>query len=136
MNYEKALYRTGWCIFISLLIILMIVRMLPFDYQRYSLPCALHSLTGFYCPGCGGTRAAMALLSGKLIQSFYYHPFIVYVAALYAWFMLSHTMEIVSGGKWKIGMMYRPAYLFAGAGIVVLNCIVRNMLYLVWGIPI
>lgn len=29
--------------------------------------CAFRAWTGLYCPGCGGTRAARALLSGDLI---------------------------------------------------------------------
>lgn len=29
--------------------------------------CAIHELTGLYCPGCGGTRAARALLAGDLM---------------------------------------------------------------------
>ncbi len=28
--------------------------------------CPIHSLTGFFCPGCGSTRAVRALLNGDL----------------------------------------------------------------------
>ena len=38
------------------------------------IPCLFHELTGFYCPGCGGTRAVLALLAGHPILSFLYHP--------------------------------------------------------------
>ena len=34
------------------------------------MPCAFHSLTGLYCPGCGGTRAVRELLYGDLRMSF------------------------------------------------------------------
>ena len=43
-------------------------------------PCLFHLLTGFYCPGCGGTRAIRLLLKGELIKSFCYHPFVPYLA--------------------------------------------------------
>ena len=31
--------------------------------------CGFHELTGLYCPGCGGTRAAYELLHGNLVQA-------------------------------------------------------------------
>ena len=37
------------------------------------IPCLFHELTGFYCPGCGGTRAVLALLAGHPVLSFLYH---------------------------------------------------------------
>lgn len=37
---------------------------------------------GFYCPGCGGTRAVKALLKGHILESLWYHPIVVYVAIL------------------------------------------------------
>ncbi|MBQ6855594.1 MAG: DUF2752 domain-containing protein, partial [Lachnospiraceae bacterium] len=40
---------------------------------RGKLPCMFRMLTGLYCPGCGGTRAVKALLTGHPIQSFLYH---------------------------------------------------------------
>ena len=51
-------YITGWiCIFLLALFALVIYI---FGTQILELvpPCAFHKITGFYCPGCGGTRAA------------------------------------------------------------------------------
>ena len=48
---------------------------------RHGIPCAFHLLTGFYCPGCGGTRAVVYLLQGQIGRSFQYHPLIPYMAA-------------------------------------------------------
>jgi len=31
--------------------------------------CLFHSLTGWYCPGCGATRAAYQLLHGHLLRA-------------------------------------------------------------------
>jgi hypothetical protein len=33
-------------------------------------PCVFHLLTGLYCPGCGGTRAILALLAGNVGLAF------------------------------------------------------------------
>ncbi len=40
--------------------------------------CIFHSLTGLYCPGCGGTRAVRTLLQGDLRMSVQYHPLVLY----------------------------------------------------------
>ena len=47
------------------------------------IPCLFHELTGFYCPGCGGTRAVLALLAGHPVLSFLYHPLVPYCCLLY-----------------------------------------------------
>ena len=36
--------------------------------------CPIRRVTGFSCPGCGMTRAYIALLSGDIRGAFYYHP--------------------------------------------------------------
>ena len=38
--------------------------------------CPLPRLLHLYCPGCGGTRSAAALLSGRLLDAFRYHPMV------------------------------------------------------------
>ena len=59
-------------------------------------PCLFHTLTGFSCPGCGCTRAVIALLRGDFLQSLCYNPGIMYCALLYVLFMLSHTAAFLS----------------------------------------
>lgn len=40
--------------------------------------CLFHTVTGLYCPGCGGTRALFLFLQGHWLLSFLYHPLVVY----------------------------------------------------------
>ena len=49
-------------------------------YIHAGMPCIFHLVTGYYCPGCGGTRSVIALLHGHFIRSFIYHPIVLYVA--------------------------------------------------------
>jgi hypothetical protein len=35
------------------------------------IACPIHAATGFYCPGCGGTRAVKAVLRGDLPLAFH-----------------------------------------------------------------
>ena len=46
------------------------------------IPCLFHSLTELVCPGCGMTRACVALVHGKFGTAWYYHPFSFFVVGL------------------------------------------------------
>lgn len=94
-------------------------------------PCMFYKITGYYCPGCGGTRAVYALFQGKFLTSLFYQPFILYTAVVGGWFMVSQTIERCSRGKIHIGMHFRPIWAYIGIGIIFLNCIVKNLFILV-----
>jgi hypothetical protein len=46
--------------------------------------CPFRALTGWWCPGCGLTRATHHLLRGDLVQALRYHLFVVVVLAALA----------------------------------------------------
>ena len=93
--------------------------------------CVFHSVTGFYCPGCGGTRAVAVLLEGNVFASVCYHPIVAYAAGFYVWFMASHAAERLSGCRLKVGLLFRSWYLYVALAIVVLNFFVKNFALLV-----
>lgn len=108
----------------------------PMQMKIFSLPCIFWELTGYYCPGCGGTRACAALFRGEIVRSFLCHPVVVYTAVVFAWYMISHTIEYLTRGRLAVGMRYRDLYLYLAAAIILIQWVVRNLLKLVWGIDI
>lgn len=40
---------------------------------QIGLPCLLHTLTGWYCPGCGLGRSVQCILAGEWYQAFRYN---------------------------------------------------------------
>lgn len=74
---DKCFYIIGW-VFIAIGIIVFALYRAGVLPVIHVAPCMIHSMTGYYCPGCGGTRATYALLHGKIITSLYYHPIVVY----------------------------------------------------------
>ena len=53
-----------------------VLAMLAFSYlvlvaAGFRIACPIHALTGFYCPGCGSTRAVKAVLNGDLPLAFH-----------------------------------------------------------------
>ncbi len=66
-----------------ILIIFGILLGMTADYWTILIPeCFIHKMTGFYCPGCGGTRAAIYLLRGRVWTAFKYNPGVVILAAV------------------------------------------------------
>lgn len=91
-------------------------------------PCLFHTLTGAYCPGCGGTRALAALLRGNILLSFLYHPLVPYLAAAVPFFLFYYLYcrkkkKTLSQRVWK-------NVLFFGLGLLAVNVLVKNYLLL------
>ena len=45
-------------------------------------PCPIHRSLGILCPGCGGTRACIALLHGHLAQAWHFNALLLLLAPL------------------------------------------------------
>lgn len=92
--------------------------------------CVVYKYLGVYCPGCGGTRAVEALFHGDILQSIYYHPFVVYVVAG----MLLRLSSLAIGKtkhKQPVGReKFYIVFFSIGLGIILVNCLVRNILLL------
>ena len=99
-------------------------------------PCMIHAVTGIYCPGCGGTRAAYALLCGKPLLSLYYHPIVLYTVVVGAAFLVTQTIGRLSRGRFRAVVHFRPVYLWIALALVVINCFVKNFILLYFHIPL
>lgn len=106
-----------------------------FLLEKYlpTVPCFFSSVLGIYCPGCGGTRAVLALMQGRLFKSIWYHPLVPYGAILGGGFMLTQGMHRL-GVKRVKGWKYHSWCLYAAVIILVCNFLIKNMLRLIWGI--
>lgn len=97
------------------------------------MPCFFDTVLGIYCPGCGGTRALVALAQGRLLKALWYHPLIPYLAAVGGGFMMTQGLERLGVGHVK-GWRYHSWYLYVAIGLIIFNFIAKNVLRLLWGI--
>lgn len=88
------------------------------------LPCPFRSITGWWCPGCGLTRATHHLLRGDLVQALRFHLFVLVVLGAIA----------ASWWSWVRRSMNRPvrvrvpvaAQVAAGVVLVAFG-VIRNL---------
>lgn len=100
--------------------------------SKYSV-CFIHNVLHLYCPGCGGTRAFILLLTGHPIQSFLANPVFVYlvptvlfyeVKAGYAAYKNEYSVYEKTN---TYPLVFLPVLLLSTA-------VVRNVLMVVWGV--
>lgn len=136
LSLETRLYRCGWVILIALGVLKLLQKVLfpQFVLSFGTRPCVFYTLTGYFCPGCGGTRSLRALLSGKLFVCAVDFPMIFYAAVVFAWFMIGQTIDRISRHRIPIGMRYRHAWVYASLAIVVIHFVVKNLFYIKTGV--
>lgn len=138
---EDYLYLFGWLLLLVVLLIcgwhhLHTAFAMP-SFLRilgFGSPCKIHELTGFYCPGCGGTRSVIALFHGRFLVSAVDYPLTIYAVVMYLWFMISQTIQRVSRGKYRIGLRWRSGYLWGALAILLAHFVLKNVLYIVTGL--
>ena len=123
-NQNKSLYLLGWAALAALACFYFLITRVPF-FQ--GMPCWFRAATGFYCPGCGATRSLYLLVNGHPLLALAYYPAVPYAAAVYLWFMATNTIELLSGGKLRVGMRPRILYLYIALALIAGNWIVKNL---------
>ena len=63
-----------------------------------AIPCLFYTLTGLLCPGCGNTRAALALLRLDFSAAFQFNPLFLVEFFYLAW-ILFHCGRAFLKGK-------------------------------------
>ena len=95
-----------------------------------------HTLTGLYCPGCGGTRAVRSLLrGGGLRMSVQYHPLVLYVIFV----VLLEIILRTASGKRKRPMDREKRYrifILTGVVLVAANWIFKNYMLVFRGVDL
>ena len=97
--------------------------------------CWFYRTWQVYCPGCGGTRAVEALARGDLLTALRSNPAVPYLAVTVGAYLLSQTVwRLRRRTGWVL--RYHPGWMYLLLAILAVNCLVRNLLWLGFGIPI
>ena len=90
--------------------------------------CPFHSVTGYPCLSCGGTRAAEALFNGDILGMFYFNPLLVLFCGGLFFFSLFKLTEFIFKFRVFIDVNRKTASLIR---IGVIMSIVANWAFLI-----
>lgn len=128
-------------IFISILITSILFIILYFVYtiflkQYIKIPqCIFYSKFNIYCPGCGCTRAFESMLNGKIIESLYYNPTVIYSTIVLGIYIILNFIYITFNIKKKI-IRNEKIFFYIGIILLIVTCIIRNILKIIWNISL
>lgn len=89
-------------------------------------PCTFRTLTGLYCPGCGGTRSAKSLLRGDLGGAFAMNPFVAMLFLLVSGLVAVAVVREWKGRRGALPLL--PAWFaWSVAGSLLTFGLVRNL---------
>lgn len=107
--------------FIGILVYLWVVLS---DDIPFSIVCPFKAVTGLPCPGCGGTRAAQALLQGDLLLALYINPLscllvlfyiVLLVWSIYDGYCARNSLFLSLAKPWK------KSYFWITIVVIILN---------------
>jgi hypothetical protein len=76
------------------------------------IQCLFHGVTGLYCPGCGLTRACLALLHLDIYQAFRYNMILFILPPIYLLYFMLELAELKKQSKLVMAFMLVIAILF------------------------
>ena len=95
--------------------------------NRIGIPCLFRKVTGLMCPGCGNSRAAVALLQLDLPAALGYNLLFPLEFLYIAWVYCCCCRQYLKTGRFT----YRPPFVAADITLLILLLIwwvVRNLL--------
>ena len=90
---EENLYRLGLWLLPVFFFAWLAVRLFGSELISLFPACWVRESTGLFCPGCGATRAVLALSRFHFLACFCYHPFVAYAAVVYPSFLVWESLH-------------------------------------------
>ena len=131
--YNRTLYAIGKWMMAAVTAAAIFAWIYGYSVLQKIPDCTFERITGLYCPGCGGSRAFIALVRGDIMGSLKFHPAVLYGIIVYAVFMIRMFLLKHYGiGKEKDGRVL--IFIYIGIGIVLLQWAVKLILLIGYGI--
>ena len=118
------------CILIgTLIIVFSVIFYIVYLNKFIKIPeCSFYKIFGMYCPGCGATRAVYSLYDGKILQSAYYNPLILYLVIVDLWYLITEGAAKIFNKENKFFVKNIKIYLYLALIVLVLNWIVKLLM--------
>ena len=127
MNKTEKRRRLFRCLALDGLILLAVAIYALLAIRGISIPCLLRKFTGFLCPGCGNTRAAISLLKLDFSCAFTYNPLFLLEFSYITWVYCVASRSYLKGSRFT----YQPPYPLVDVLILIIVLawgLIRNLL--------
>ena len=91
MTVDRLIYRIGLGVIITGIVFYIMQTYMSLDFFSFLPECYFHKYTGYFCFGCGSTRAVRELLKGHFLKSGYYNMNILYL--FFCFFMFYDLLQ-------------------------------------------
>ena len=88
-------------------------------------PCPFHYLTGLHCPGCGSTRALLALLHGDIARAFRMNSLLVVALPLLGGWAAARVAKTLRGDPRPVALPQCSALV--ALVVLLLYFLLRNL---------
>ena len=122
-------------LFISTILCLLIYKKINNIYH-IGIPCIFHRITGFYCPGCGMTRAIFSLLNLNLKHAIRNNILVVLVMPFIVIYIINYAYIWINNLKKDPSKIFPKWLWYTLLIITILFGIIRNIKYFYWLNPI
>lgn len=122
MKHKELIGKIG--VFIGIIVVLILLAVLYAyldDEYNMGFSCTLNQLFGIYCPGCGLTRAGIAMLQLDFYQAFRYNAFsliiisgIFFASVCFIWETIFNKNNIISKIPIAFWVIFTISFLIYG----------------------
>lgn len=89
--------------------------------------CPFYYLTGYYCPGCGSSRAIHQLLHGNILGALDLNPLMVLLLPFVTYLVISSFNIVIFGIRVFPQIVYSRGFYITLLSVIIVYSIVRNL---------
>ena len=105
----------------------LVLGLLYFLNGKLTIPCFFYELTGWYCAGCGSSRALRALFHGNIAAAFSYNCMLFILGIPCAAILVHEYIRIVFPGTGLKKIFIPQAAAVFAAGMLAVYWVLRNL---------
>ena len=91
------------------------------------IPCMFHQITGFYCSGCGASRALRSILHFDFYQALRYNAILTLCLPLFAVYFTSLSVSCIRFGKDRVSEKISMKIVWIFIALALIYGVLRNI---------
>lgn len=118
-------------VIVSIIFIVVLAYLIKYVFNTFSVsvPCLFHEITGFYCPGCGMTRAVYSFMELDIKSGFRNNFLLVLLIPVAIYYLIKFIYYFINGKVINNGSFINQKMVAFLLFVTILFGILRNFDY-------